>query len=219
MEAHHLSQVLEKPGLQHWNACLQVFCYLYYSKGTCLRFKTHGFHHIKTYAYADWGNCPIDRRSASGFSVSISSHLISWRSKKQQTVSHSTTEAEYKFLSNAAKETTWLINIIDEIQLKSSPLDPILLNDNKGAIEWALNDANHSGFKTKHMDIKFHFIQELLRKGIMLLKHIPTTEMNADFLTKSVGKTVLHKYLSVHNLIKKNLCSLPVFIARGDEKI
>ncbi|MBW0535826.1 hypothetical protein O181_075541, partial [Austropuccinia psidii MF-1] len=160
----HLSQFLEKPGSQHWNTCLQVFRYLYHSKNTCLMFKNHGFHHIKTYADADWGNSPIDRRSVSGFTVSINSHLILWRSKKQQTVSHSTTEAEYKSLSDAAKETTWLINLINEIQLTASPLDPVLLNDNKGAIDLALNEANHSGFKTKHMDIKFHFIRELLKK-------------------------------------------------------
>ncbi|MBW0553295.1 hypothetical protein O181_093010, partial [Austropuccinia psidii MF-1] len=136
---------------------------------------------------ADWGNNPNDQRSISGFTVSINQHLISWRSKRQQTVSHSTTEAEYKSLSDATKETTWLTNLINEIQLTTSPLDPLLLNDNKGAIDLALNDANHSSFKTKHMDIKFHYIQELLKKGVMLLKHVPTAAMNADFLTKSVG--------------------------------
>ncbi|MBW0532219.1 hypothetical protein O181_071934 [Austropuccinia psidii MF-1] len=56
----HLSQFLEKPGIQHWNACLQVFRYLYHSKHLCLTFKNHGFHYIKTYADADWGNNPID---------------------------------------------------------------------------------------------------------------------------------------------------------------
>ncbi|MBW0531556.1 hypothetical protein O181_071271 [Austropuccinia psidii MF-1] len=49
----HLSQFLEKPGLQHWNACLQVFCYLYHSKSLCLTFKNHGFHLIKSYVDAD----------------------------------------------------------------------------------------------------------------------------------------------------------------------
>ncbi|MBW0536327.1 hypothetical protein O181_076042 [Austropuccinia psidii MF-1] len=154
----HLSQFLEKPGLQHWNACLQVFRYLYHSRNLCLTFKNHGFHHIRSYADTDWGNSPIDKRSISGFTISINLHLISWHSKKQQKVSHSTTEAKYKSLSDVAKETTWLINLIKEIQITTSLLDPLLLNDNKGAIYLALNDANHSGFKTKHMDIKFHFI-------------------------------------------------------------
>ncbi|MBW0581941.1 hypothetical protein O181_121656, partial [Austropuccinia psidii MF-1] len=163
----HLSRFLEKPGIQHWNACLQVFCYLYHSKHLCLTLENHGFHHIKEYADADWGNNPIDRRSVSGFTVSINLHLIAWQSKKQQTVSHSTTEAEYKSLRNVTKETTWLMNLINKIRLNSSFLNPILFNDNKGAIDLALSDANHSGFKTKHMDIKLHFIRELLKKGTM----------------------------------------------------
>ncbi|MBW0484709.1 hypothetical protein O181_024424 [Austropuccinia psidii MF-1] len=199
----HLSQFLERPGMQQWNACLQVFRYLYHSKNLCLTFKNHGAHHIKTYADADWGNSPIDQRSVSGFTISINQHLISWRSKKQQTVSHSTTEAKYKSLSDAAKETIWLMNLINEIQLTTSSLNPLLLNDNKGAIDLALNDANHSGFKTKHMDIKFHFIQELLNKGTIMLKHVSTVSMNADFLTKAVGKTILLKSLQFHNLLKK----------------
>ncbi|MBW0555444.1 hypothetical protein O181_095159 [Austropuccinia psidii MF-1] len=56
----HLSQFLEKPGLQHWNTCCQVFQYFYHSKNICLTFRNHRFNHIKTYADADWGNCPID---------------------------------------------------------------------------------------------------------------------------------------------------------------
>ncbi|MBW0593548.1 hypothetical protein O181_133263 [Austropuccinia psidii MF-1] len=172
-----------------------------------------------TYADADWGNNPIDRRSVSGFTVSINSHLISWRSKKQQTLSHSKTEAEFKSLSDAAKETTWLVNFINKIQLTSSPLEPLLLNDNKGVIDLALCDANHSRFKTKHMNIKFNFIQELLKNGIMLLKNVSMISMNADFLTKSVGKTILIRSLQFHNLIKKNVCSLSVLLSRGVVKI
>ncbi|MBW0573090.1 hypothetical protein O181_112805, partial [Austropuccinia psidii MF-1] len=182
----HLSQFLEKPGLQHWNACLQVFQYLFNSKDICLTFKNHGFNHIKTYANADWGNNPIDRRSISGFTVSLNSYQIAWQSKKQQTVSYSTTEAKYKSLSGAAKETSLLLNLINKIQITSYPLEPLLLNNNKGAIDLGLCEANHSGFKTKHMDIKFHFIRELLRNSIMLLKHVSTMSMNADFLTKYV---------------------------------
>ncbi|MBW0487575.1 hypothetical protein O181_027290 [Austropuccinia psidii MF-1] len=210
----HLSQFLKKPGIQHCNACLQVFCYLYHSKHLCLTFKNHGFHHIKTYSDSDWGNNPIDQRSVSAFTVSINLHLISWRSKKQQTVSHSTTEAEYKSLSDATKEATWLMNLINEIQLTSALLNPILFNDNKGAIDLALSEANHSNFKAKHMDNKLHFIRELLKKGTMMLEHVPTTSTNAYFLTKSVGKTILSKSLQFHNLLKKT-CALSPFSLQG----
>ncbi|MBW0491101.1 hypothetical protein O181_030816 [Austropuccinia psidii MF-1] len=117
LSVSHLSQFLKKPGIQQWNACLQVFCYLYHSKNLCLTFKNHSFHQIETYADADWGNSPIDQRSISGFTVSINLHLISWQSKNQQTVSHSKQEAEYKSLSDAAKETIWLMNLINKVLL------------------------------------------------------------------------------------------------------
>ncbi|MBW0520312.1 hypothetical protein O181_060027 [Austropuccinia psidii MF-1] len=133
---------------------------------------------------------------------------------KKQTVSHSTKEAKYKSLSDATKETTWIMNLINKIQLTSSSLNPLLLNDNKGAIDIVLNNSNHSGFKTKHMDIQFHFIRELLKTGIMLLKHVPTTSMNAYFLTKSVGKTLLSKSLQFHNLLKKT-CALSPYSSQG----
>ncbi|MBW0470226.1 hypothetical protein O181_009941 [Austropuccinia psidii MF-1] len=127
------------------------------------------------YADADWGNNPIDQISISGFTVNINTHLISWQLKKQQTVSHPTTEGKYKSLSDVTKETTWLMNLINEIQLPSSSLDPLLLNKNKGEIDLEVNDADHSEFKTKHMDIKFYFIWDLLKKGTMLSTHVPTT--------------------------------------------
>ncbi|MBW0552717.1 hypothetical protein O181_092432, partial [Austropuccinia psidii MF-1] len=113
------------------------------------------------------------------------------------------TKAKYKSLSDAAKETSWLPNLINEIQLTSLPLEPILLNDNKGEVDLALCDANHSGFKTKHMDIKFHYIRELLKNGMMLLRHVSPASINANFFTKSVGKTILLRSLQVHNLFKK----------------
>ncbi|MBW0503151.1 hypothetical protein O181_042866 [Austropuccinia psidii MF-1] len=184
----HLSRFLKKPGLQHWNA------------------------------YADLGNNPVDQRSVSGFTISVNSHLISWKSKKKTDHISFNNRSQYKALRDAAKETTWLINIINKIQLTSSSLEPLLLNDNKGATDLALCDANHSGFKTKHMDIKFHFIRELPKNGNMLLKHVPTTSMNADFLTKSLGKTILIRSLQFHNLLKKNVCSLHV-PRKGDVKM
>ncbi|MBW0592606.1 hypothetical protein O181_132321 [Austropuccinia psidii MF-1] len=117
--------------MQQWNAFLQVVCYLYYSKNLFLTFKNRSSHHIEMYTDAYWGNSPIDNRSISGFTVSINLHLISWQSEKQQTVSHSTTEAEYKYLSDAAKETIWLMNLMRKVQLTTSSLNPLLLNYNK----------------------------------------------------------------------------------------
>ncbi|MBW0511289.1 hypothetical protein O181_051004 [Austropuccinia psidii MF-1] len=100
----HLSQFLENPGILHWKACLQVLRYLYHTRHLSLHFQHQEGNQIISYADADWGNNPIDQRSVSGYMVSRNHHLISWRSKKQNTVSHSTTEAKYKALSDITKE-------------------------------------------------------------------------------------------------------------------
>ncbi|MBW0484588.1 hypothetical protein O181_024303 [Austropuccinia psidii MF-1] len=106
------------------------------------------------------------------------------------TVSHSATEAEYKALSDVMKKTNWLLNLCKEINLP--PLDkPIILHDNKGAIDLALFGANHNSFKTKRMDIKLHYIQELLHNKTIKLQHVSSQNMIAAFLTKAVGKTAL----------------------------
>ncbi|MBW0490276.1 hypothetical protein O181_029991 [Austropuccinia psidii MF-1] len=156
----------------------------------------------------DWGNNPIDQRSVSGYTVSRNHHLISWCSKKQNTVSHSNTEAKYKALLDVTKENIWLLNFCKEINL---PLlnKPIILNNNKGAIDLALGKANHNRFKTKHMDIKLHYIQELLHNIIINLQHVSSQNMIADFLTKAVVKTSLKNFCLSLNLIPNPKCSLP----------
>ncbi|MBW0472263.1 hypothetical protein O181_011978 [Austropuccinia psidii MF-1] len=153
----HLSRFLEKPGITHWTACLQVLRYLYHTKELSLHYSKGGKEGIVAYADADWGNSVIDRRSTSGYVVTVKGHLISWRTKKQPTVSHSTTEAEYNALSDMTKEIEWLIQLLEEIDVNEANPTPQLFNDNKGAIDLAMSNANHNGFKTKHMDIKYTF--------------------------------------------------------------
>ncbi|MBW0550562.1 hypothetical protein O181_090277 [Austropuccinia psidii MF-1] len=133
----HLSQFLENPGILHWKAYLQVLRYLYHTRNLSLQFQHQEGNQIISYADTDWGNNPIDQRSVSGYTVSRNHHLISWNFKRQNTVSHSATEAKYKALLEVTKETMWLLNFCKEINL---PLldKPVILNNNKGAINLAL---------------------------------------------------------------------------------
>ncbi|MBW0471391.1 hypothetical protein O181_011106 [Austropuccinia psidii MF-1] len=106
------------------------------------------------------------------------------------------------------KETIWLLNL--PLLIK-----PIILNYNKGAIDLALCKANHNSFKTKHMDIKLHYIRELLPDKTINPHHVSSQNMLADFLTKAVGKTALkNSHLSL-NLIPNSICSLPDSTSQG----
>ncbi|MBW0468061.1 hypothetical protein O181_007776 [Austropuccinia psidii MF-1] len=210
----HLSQFLENSGILVWKACLQVLQYLFHTRHLSLHFHRQANNQIISYANVDWGNNPVDRRSVSGYVVSRNHHLISWRSKRQSTVSHSTTEAKYKALSDVTKETMWLRNFCKEINL---PLvdKPIILNDNKGAIDLALCKANHNSFMTKRMDIKLHYIRELLQDNTIKLQHFSTHKMIADFLTKAVGKTALRNSCLALNLLPNPTCSFPDSTSQG----
>ncbi|MBW0491102.1 hypothetical protein O181_030817 [Austropuccinia psidii MF-1] len=196
----HLSQFLEQPSIKHWEASLQVLRYLYHTKEKTLNYHNKGKCNIISYADADWGNSLIDRRSVGGYTLFLNHHLISWRTKKQQTISHSTTEAEYKSLSDASKEILWFQQLLREINLEIPSSIPTLYNDNKGAIDLAHSNINHNGFKTKHMDIKFHFIRDLIKNQKLELFYVSTHLMAADFLTKAVGKTILLRSKSFINL-------------------
>ncbi|MBW0494008.1 hypothetical protein O181_033723 [Austropuccinia psidii MF-1] len=196
----HLSRFLEKPGITHWTVCLQVLRYLYHTKRLSLHYSKGGKEGIVAYVDADWGKSVIDRSSTSGYTVTVNGHLVSWRMKKQPTVSHSTTEAEYKALTNMTKEVEWLIQLLVEIDLNEGNPTPQLFNDNKGATDLALSNANHNGFKTKHMDIKYLYIRNLIKNSVINLKYVSTNVMASDFLTKSFGKTILLRSQSFLNL-------------------
>ncbi|MBW0464899.1 hypothetical protein O181_004614 [Austropuccinia psidii MF-1] len=140
----------------------------------------------------DWGNSLIDRRSVGGFALFLNHHLISWRTKKQQTLSHLTTEAKYKSLSDASKGILWFQQLLQEINIEIP---------GNNSINLAHSNINHNGFKTKHMDIKFHFIRDLIKNHKLDLFYVSTHLMAADFLTKSVGKTILLRSRVFINLL------------------
>ncbi|KFD64701.1 hypothetical protein M514_23159 [Trichuris suis] len=149
----------------------------------------------KAYADADWGACPIDRRSYTGFLFKYGDAAVSWEARKQRTVALSSTEAEYMSLAEAVKETLWMRAFLREID--ESLVDAIdVYNDNFGAQELARNSVFHA--TTKHIDIKYHFLREALSRGFVNVIYLPTEQMPADILTKGL-------YSPKHNLCAEQL--------------
>ena len=109
---------------------------------------------------------------------------VSWLSKKQPVVALSTSEAEYVALCLAAQEAIWLRRMLTE--LGTSPECVILMEDNQVAIALAKNPVAHA--RTKHIDIRYHYIREAIQSGEIDVKYCPTREMNADLLTKPLPK-------------------------------
>eukprot|EP00253_Pinus_taeda_P029235 PITA_29235 len=134
----------------------------------------------------DWGGSIDDRKSTYGNCFSFSSGLITWNSKKQSIVALSSIEVEYVAVTSTGTQTLWLRDILEEIGEKQ--IQPTMIYcDNVSAIKLAKNPVHHS--RTKHFDMKYHFIRDLVQKKDIDLKHINTQHHLSDIFTKAVAKT------------------------------
>jgi histone deacetylase 1/2 len=138
---NRLSQFLRDPSIDHWNAALRVLQYLISTKD--LRLRLGRSLDVAGYSDSDWAEDRENQKSTSGYTYRVGSGTISWKSRKQATVSLSSTEAEYKVLSNSCKEGVWLRRLLAKLQLR--PKDAVPLHfDNAGAEALAENPQHHS---------------------------------------------------------------------------
>lgn len=152
---------------------------------------------IVGYVDADWGNNCVDRKSYTGFGFMLSGSVISWGCKKQTSVALSSTEAEYIAISEACKEAMYLKNLQFEIMKTSYTI--ILYNDDQSAQKMLLNPVFHN--RTKHIDVKYHFCRENISNKTIKVEYMPTADMPADILTKSLNSTKHYKLMNVLGII------------------
>jgi transposase InsO family protein len=184
-----LSQYLRDPSEAHWQAARRVLNYLLSTKD--LRLRLGGDISLSGYSDSDWAEDRDDRRSTSGYAYKVGHGVISWKSRKQATVSLSSTEAEYKAISDSCKEGIWLRRILSELGLRSSEAIPLHV-DNEGAEALAKNPEHHA--RTKHIHARYHFARECQQDGKISLKHVSTKDMLADMLTKPLNRVLLEKH-------------------------
>lgn len=178
-----LSRFSNDPGPAHWEAVKRVFRYLKGSRKLRLTYGgigDAGDGGMKGYADAD-GSMQEDRRAISGNAFLIDGGAVSWYSKRQEIVSLSTTESEYVAATHTAKEAIWLRQLIMQI---FKPIDgpTILFSDNQSAIALTKDHQYHA--RTKHIDIRYHFLRWVCENGSIKLTYCPTADMVADALTK-----------------------------------
>jgi len=137
------------------------------------------------YVDASWGEDPSTRKSQSGYVFTLGNAAISWKSKLQTTVALSSTEAEYLALSAAVKEALFLRNLVGDV-LPSAAKTIVLHEDNQSTIKQALNLTGSE--RTKHVDIRHHFLKAHVANGDVRLEYLPTAQQPADALTKPVDR-------------------------------
>lgn len=167
----------------HWIALKRVLRYLRGTSDLGLKFqKTKS--PLRGYVDADWANCVVDRKSYTGFVFILGNAAITWEARKQRTVALSSTEAEYMGLSEASKEAMYLKRFLSELKLQE-PKDIKILNDNQGAQKLAHSNVFHN--RTKHIDVRHHFVREAIESGVIVLEYLQSSEMIADVLTKGLS--------------------------------
>ncbi|WVZ85127.1 hypothetical protein U9M48_032079 [Paspalum notatum var. saurae] len=168
------------PRTSHRQAAKRIFRYLkstpelglWYSSGSSL------FH--RGFSDADHAGCRIDRKSTSGTCQLLGTSLVSWSSRKQASVSLSTTEAEYIAAASCCSQLLWMKATLSDFGLRFGKIP--LLVDSTSAISVAKNPVLHS--RTKHIDVRFHFLGDHYEKGDIDLVHVASENQLADILTK-----------------------------------
>uniref|UniRef100_A0A6N2KNP9 Integrase catalytic domain-containing protein n=1 Tax=Salix viminalis TaxID=40686 RepID=A0A6N2KNP9_SALVM len=163
-----ICQYMHAPTIDHFTALKRILRYV---------------KDLARYSDADW--LVACHSSFNNWISVILSNLISWGSKKQSTVARSSAEAEYRALATVAAELSWILQLLRELQI-TLPSPPKLLCDNNSAIFIASNPVTKS--RSKHIDIDYHFVRELVAKRVINLSFVPSHLQLADVFTKAVAK-------------------------------
>src|SRR5882724_1772116 len=187
-----LSQANKDPRPRDWDTSKRVLRYLKGTRGMGIIYQRDpdealtGHDHMVHWGYCDanYAKDAQDQRLTSGYMFMLAGGPISWKLKKQPSISLSTTEAEYYALGIAFQEATWIRHVYQEI---FKPLNnPVLIySDNAGAVALSKNPIFHN--RSKHIDICWHYIRDLIRSKVIRSSHIPGINNGADFLTKALS--------------------------------
>ena len=182
-----LSQYLSKPTAEHHACAKQVLRYI---KGTLnyeLVFcKSDKPLNVSGYSDSDWAGSLSDRKSVSGYCFTLNSGPVSWKSKKQSTIALSSCEAEYISLTFAVQEGMLLTQLRKDMDFGGDYEYFLLQGYNQGSLALANNPISHQ--RSKHIDVRYHFIRDLVRAKKVILSYVPSYENNADVLSKPLSR-------------------------------
>lgn len=143
------------------------------------------------YSDSDWAEDRDDRHSTTGFIYLMAGGAISWASRRQPTISLSSTEAEYKVASDTCRQMMWLRTFGKELGDDIDSPTPLCC-DNQGSIFLAENPAIDR--RTKHVEVHYHFIRDYVANGQVEIFYVPTKEQLADSLTKNISFSILEYF-------------------------
>ncbi len=177
------SQFQNSPNRMIYNHLLRVLKYLWHTRELFLVYHKYEKLNLQTFVDADWANCPTSRKSISGICCFLSNNLIAWKSRKQSIVTLSSSDAEIIALCEGTCETLSIKNILNEFSDEDVNIE--MFEDNANCIYFAYGCTK----KSKHLEIKYYFIRDYVRRGIIRILSVPSSEQVADIMTKGLGPT------------------------------
>lgn len=204
--AQKLARYSSNPGPAHWTAVKRILKYLKGTRNFGIRLGgTDTDTPLAIYSDADWGEDRDTRKSTSGYAAYCFGSLVSWSSKLQPTVALSTLESEYMAASHAVQQALWMQEFLKELDLPGLELPSLgptpLYLDNQGTIAFAKGTTSYG--RTKHIDIRHHFVREQLEAKHISIDYIPSKENVADLFTKAIARPLFETHLNnlrIHEL-------------------
>lgn len=193
-----LCQYCSAPKGSHLHAAYKVLHYLKGTIGLGLFYSSTTDFTLSAFTYADWNSCKDSRRSTSGFCMFFGTYLISWKSKKQDIVSHSSAESEYRAMSFDVREVQWLVNMLREFDVPQRGPVPFFC-DSTAAIHIANNAVFHE--RTKHLESGCHKVRGMVKYGLIKTLHVTSSNQIADTFTKPLQPGLFHSFVGKMGLL------------------
>jgi len=205
----YLQRYQQLPEGRHMRMLGEIIEYLFATKSKGLVFERvpDDEYRLEGYVDADFADCPETRKSTTGYVFTLGGTPIQWSSRRQKLVTTSSTEAEYVAATEAVCEGLWLHRVTNELGLKSEKL--LLHEDNTSVINRCIKGAHEFHRRSKHIDVKFHFIRDQVQKGNVDIQYVNTHENPADVMTKLLSGTEFGKkvdYLVRTNFARARTC-------------
>lgn len=196
---NYLSRYQNSYSVTHWKYVLRILKYLYLTKDLKLHYKRNEkCDVINCYADADWAGDNVDRKSTSGYVISLFGNIIDWKSRKQKCITKASTYAEYVALSEVVSELKYIRELVKIFDINvNKPIK--IYEDNSGAI----NIANNGNFtkNSKHIEIHYHFVHESVKEKLINVCKIDSNKNVADMFTKALCKEKFEKFRKLLNVV------------------
>jgi len=178
-----MSQFSANPSQDHLDKAMYIMRYLVGTQNYHVVYDGRLNEGLIAHTDSDWAGNPIKRRSTTGFFASLASGIVCWQSCLQKTVALSSTEAKYMAMSDTCQQIVWIQSLFQELGYDLAPTP--ICGDNQGSIFIGSNPVQEQ--RTKHIDIRYHYIRECIEDGKVSVYFVPGNENPADMFTKNLG--------------------------------